>query len=254
LSSGIAYNFFKRSTYCRRTNNIFRDRCQSFELVNSTVLSPGHFCYDSESVLKDTRTSQVFMEFINRYGPFDVIHLNNLEGLPAKVLTVKESYPQTKVLLMLHNYYPFCPQVNFWKRESESCSDYHDGFDCINCLPHRVNREIVVAAHCLAFHLKSVGAHPDSWLFKRAFAMARPFYAAYRFIGRRLENKDAGAASESDAPVLKELTQKADYFTNRRKIFVSLINKNVDKVLAVSKRVSDIAENYGIEKDKLEVA
>jgi glycosyltransferase involved in cell wall biosynthesis len=254
LSSGIAYNFFRRRSYYRRTNNIFRDRCRSFELVNSAVLSPGHFCYDSDSVLKDARTGRVLMEFISRYGPFDVIHLNNLEGMPAEVLSLKDSCPKTKLLLMLHNYYPFCPQVNLWKRESETCRDYQDGFDCINCLPHRVNREIVVAAHCLAFHLKSIGVHPDSWLFKRAFAMARPFYAAYRFIGRVLENRELRAASEGDAPVLRELSLKADYFANRRKTFVSLINKHVDKVLAVSSRVSEIAENYGIEKDKLEIA
>jgi glycosyltransferase involved in cell wall biosynthesis len=111
-----------------------------------------------------------------------------------------------------------------------------------------------VAAHCLAFHLKSMGVHPDSWLFKRAFAMARPFYAAYRFIGRVLENREARAVPEGDAPVLRELSLKADYFANRRKTFVSLINTHVDKVLAVSRRVSEIAENYGIEKDKLEIA
>ena len=255
LSSGIAYNFFKRSIYYRRTPNQFGDRCKTFELVNSAVLSPGHFCYDSESVLQDEQTSRVFMAFIDRHGPFDVIHLNNLEGVPAEVLRVKERRPDTKLLLMLHNYYPFCPQVNFWKRESEMCLDYHGGFDCINCLPHRVNREIVVAAHCLAFHLKSIGAHPESWLFKRAFAMARPFYAAYRFMGRLLDKRDAGAASQRDeTPVLKELTPKAAYFTKRRETFVSLINQHVDKVLAVSKRVSDIAENYGITRDKLEIA
>ena len=254
LSSGIAYNFFKRKTYCRRTNNIYRDRCSTFELVNSGVLSPGHFCYDAESVLHDAQTSRVFMEFINRHGPFDVIHLNNLEGVPADVLKIKAVYPNTKVFLMLHNYYPFCPQVNFWKRESEKCHDYHDGFDCINCLPHRISREIVVAAHCLAFHLKYLGVHPNSRIFKRAFAMARPFYAAYRFIGRILENGDARPVLDGDAPVLVELTQKAEYFANRRRTFVSLINDNVDKVLAVSRRVSEIAASYGIEKDNIEIA
>jgi glycosyltransferase involved in cell wall biosynthesis len=253
LSAGIAYNFFKRKTYCRRTNNIFRSRCSSFELVNSAVLSPGHFCYDSDAVLKAPQTSRVFMQFIDRHGPFDVIHLNNLEGIPAEVMKVKEFYPKTKLFLMLHNYYPFCPQVNFWKREREKCLDYHDGFDCVNCLPHRISKEIVLAAHCLAFHLKSFGIHPDSRLFKRAFAMARPFYAAYRFFGRILENRNARAELDGDAPVLVNMTRRAEFFTNRRKTFVSLINENVDKVLAVSRRVSEIAADYGIQKDRLEI-
>ena len=253
LSSGIAYNFFIRKTYYRRTKNIFADRCRSFEIVNSSVLSPGHFCYDSESVLKDAQTNKVFMDFINRYGPFDVIHLNNLEGVPAEVLKIKQFYPKTKVFLMLHNYYPFCPQVNFWKRETQQCHDYRNGFDCINCLPHRIGREIVVAAHCLAFHLKYLGVHPNSWLFKQAFAMVRPFYAAYRFVGRMQENSAARPALDMDVPVLMDMTQKAEYFSNRRKTFVSLINDNVDKVLAVSRRVSELAADYGIEKDKLEV-
>lgn len=253
LSSGIAYNFFRRKTYYRRTINIFADRCRSFEIVNSSVLSPGHFCYDSESVLKDAQTTKVFVDFINRHGPFDVIHLNNLEGLPAEVLVIKQYCPDTRVCLMLHNYYPFCPQVNFWKREAQRCHDYRNGFDCINCLPHRISSEIVLAAHCLAFHLKYLGVKPHSWLFKRAFAMARPFYTAYRFIGRMQENRDAETVHDRDVEVFTDLTQKAEYFSDRRTTFVSLINGNVDKVLAVSRRVSEIAAAYGIEKSKIEI-
>jgi glycosyltransferase involved in cell wall biosynthesis len=207
-----------------------------------------------DSVLSDSETTRVFLDFVKRQGPFDVIHLNNLEGMPAEVLKLKAIYPDTNLILMLHNYYPFCPQVNLWKREEENCLDYNEGRDCIGCLPHRVNRQVVIAAHRLAFHLKAVGVPPGSWFFGMLFRNARLLYKPYKTLSRLLGNRLRHRNHVENATTLKELTAKADFFVRRRRTFVSLVNDHVDRVLAVSRRVAVLAELYGINKDIIELS
>lgn len=254
LSSGIAYNAFRRKVYHRATRNTYGQKCKSFEIVNSGVTSPGHFCFDADSVLSDSETTRVFLDFVKRHGPFDVIHLDNLEGIPAEIFKLKEIHPNTNLILMLHNYYPFCPQVNLWKREKENCSDYNEGRDCMRCLPHRVDPQVVINAHRLAFHLKAFGVHPDSWLFRSLFRNARLLRTPYRYLSRLLGHRAEDPRHIKNTSPLKELTSRVDFFVRRRRTFVSLINNHVDKVLVVSKRVAELAEHYGINKDKIEVA
>jgi len=254
LSSGIAYNAFRGKVYLRPTTNIFGQKCRSFEIVNSAVTAPGYFCYDEDSVLSDFETTRVFLDFVKKYGPFDVIHLDNLEGIPAEVIKLKEIYPNTKLILMLHNYYPFCPQVNLWKREEENCSDYNGGLDCIRCLPHQVDRHVVITAHRLAFHLKAVGVSPDSWFFRTIFKNTRLLYTPYKSLSRLLGNRIKNNVHAKNPIALNELTTKADFFVRRRRTFKHLINAHVDKVLAVSKRAAVIAKHYGVDKDNIEVS
>jgi glycosyltransferase involved in cell wall biosynthesis len=254
LSSGIAYNAFRHKTYYKPTKNIYGDKCRSFAIVNSAVTAPAHFCYDAEAVLSDSETTRVFLDFVETHGPFDVIHLDNLEGLPAEIMKVKRHYPDTKLILMLHNYYPFCPQVNLWKREKENCSDYNEGRDCMRCLPHPVDPHVVINAHRLAFHLKVIGVSPHSWLFRTAFRYARLLRAPYRYLSRLLGNRSEDRDRTRHPPVLNELTAKVEFFVRRRNTFVSLINNYVDKVLVVSKRVAVLAQHYGINNDKIEVS
>ncbi|MEN8798570.1 MAG: hypothetical protein ABF293_04935, partial [Flavobacteriaceae bacterium] len=47
LSSGLSYNFFKHDVYVRRTKNVFGNNCKTFEIVNSRVMSPGHFSFNT---------------------------------------------------------------------------------------------------------------------------------------------------------------------------------------------------------------
>ena len=254
LSSGIAYNAFMRKVYYRPTKNIYGRKCRTFEIVNSAVTSPGHFCYDADSVLSDSETTRVFLDFVKRHGPFEVVHFDNLEGIPAEVTRLKETYPTTNLILMLHNYYPFCPQVNLWKSDEANCSDYNRGHDCIRCLPYRANQQVVIAAHRIAFHLKAVGVHPKSWFYRTAFRSIRFLYKPYKYLAKRRGNLVPSRGCTKSKIVLEELNSQADFFVQRRRTFVSLINDHVDKVLAVSRRVAVIAEHYGINKAKIEVS
>ena len=138
LASGTSHDLARRPPRWERMRHGPRtDRARRFEIVNSGVMAPGHFSFGDPAQLHHAATEAVFFEFLEQHGPFDVVHFNNLEGLPAGVLRLKERFPDTRVIFSLHNYYPFCPQVNLWWQERTHCTDFEGGTACVDCLPVR---------------------------------------------------------------------------------------------------------------------
>jgi len=171
LSAGISYDLFPGPPRWERVRHgPDRDRARRYEIVNSGVLSPGQMAFGNPAQIDHPATLAVFLDFVARTGPYDVVHFNNLEGLPARVLELKARWPQTRVIVTLHNYYPFCPQVNLWHRESESCTDFEAGRKCGGCLPPMPGEGLVRLAHALAFRLnRDVTLTPPSrWRRPRA--------------------------------------------------------------------------------------
>ena len=103
------------------------DRARRVEIVNSGVMAPAHVSFGDPAQVGHPATEAVFLDFLARQGPFDVVHFNNLEGLPVTVLGLKARFPDTRVVLSLRNYYPVCPQVNLWWREKQNCGDFEGG-------------------------------------------------------------------------------------------------------------------------------
>lgn len=221
------------------------DRDRRFEIVNSGVLAPSHFSFGDPAQLHHGPTCDVFFDFLEAQGPFDVVHFNNLEGLPAEVLTLTSRFPQTRVVLSLHNYYPFCPQVNLWWQERAHCDDYQDGRACGTCLDHRPSAGAMRVAAGLAYRLKSAGLEPGSrgydWTYRVAMGLARRVVMARR--GRR---------TAASAPDLARAARLAPEFVRRRARMVELINTRCDAVLCVSEAVRRIAVGHGIDPDLAE--
>lgn len=251
LSSGIAYDFGARP-YVRGL--LGKQGVRRFEIVNSGVLSPAHHSFFSRAAISHPETEAVFSDFLEREGPFDLLHFNNLEGLPANVLALRKKFPATRFIFSLHNYYAFCPQVNLWYQEKEHCVDHANGERCTSCLLYEVSAASVVNANRLAFFLKKFGFMPGGFTFETAFkygptvkgvlsCLLRPMQALYR--KRVLEGRGGGLAS---------LKPDVRPFAGRRETFVDLINENVDWVLAVSRRVGEIAAEFGIAEGKIVVS
>lgn len=251
LSSGIAYDFGARP-YVRGL--LGKQGVRRFEIVNSGVLSPAHHSFFSRAAISHPETEAVFSDFLEREGPFDLLHFNNLEGLPANVLALRKKFPATRFIFSLHNYYAFCPQVNLWYQEKEHCVDHANGERCTSCLLYEVSAASVVNANRLAFFLKKFGFMPGGFTFETAFKygptvkgvlsrLLRPMQALYR--NRVLEGRGGGLAS---------LKPDVRPFAGRRETFVDLINENVDWVLAVSRRVGEIAAEFGIAEGKIVVS
>ena len=218
------------------------NRARRYEIVNSAVLAPAHHAFGQHAQITDPATEIAVEEFIHETGPYDVIHFNNLEGLPAGVLRLRGAFPQTKFILSLHNYYPICPQVNLWQREARSCVDFDGGRACVNCLPRRHDTRHLRLANGLAYRLKRRGIRPGTHSFNLLFGNAMR-------VGGRLARLVSGMRRRR-APV-GLAADEAAHFAARRPAMIDAINETCDAVLCVSDRVRAIAAQYGINPDIL---
>lgn len=243
LSSGLSHDLRGGAPrWDRIRHGPETDRARRYEIVNSATLSPSHHSFGNPAQISDPATEAAVMAFIAANGPYDVVHFNNLEGLPARVLALKRRWPQTRVILTLHNYYPFCPQVNLWWDERETCTDFGDGAACVSCLPHKPPEPLVRLANALAYRLKCAGIRPGTRSFDLAFRTAiRIGSRAARLAGM----VRARRAPEAPTP----LPDQAAGFAGRRAEMVTLINTCCDRVLCVSERVRDLAVHHGIRAD-----
>ena len=249
LSSGLAHEFRRKAPRWRELPPVTdHPTARRFEIVNGGLLSPSHADYGNPAQLHEPATEAAFMDFVARNGPYDVIHFNNLEGLPANVLRVKARWPDTRVVLSLHNYYPFCPQVNLWRGEAENCTDFAGGALCDTCLPVRADPRSVRLAHAVSWKLNRMGMGPGTATFDKGF---RPFlglmWRGYRRLKLLRRPRPAPAALSAAIPT----QHPGAAFAARRAEMVALINSHVDAVLCVSDRVRQIATHHGLRTDRL---
>lgn len=220
LTTSYAYNIFSSKIYIRKVKQTNIKNIKEFEIVNAPILAPSFFSFDKiEEYFKFDKSIDVILNFLKK-EKFDIIHFNNLEGISAQVLSLKKFFPRTKFIISLHNYFPFCAQVNLWYRDYENCIDYLDGKKCKNCNIFPVD-----------YNMKK---------FERSNLANLKHRNLSKFLG-----KIYSCFCKDD---------KKDFLTEdykfRRMNYVKLINENVDIVVAVSKRVKKIAIDMGIDSNK----
>lgn len=242
LSSGLAYDLRPGPP---RIETLDAGPSPRYCLVNSGLVAPSHADFGGAAQLDHPATEAAFAAFVDRTGPWDVIHFNNLEGLPAHVLALKERWPGTKFVLSLHNYYPICPQVNLWHAETETCPGFDAGQRCVTCLPAHPDPRAARLAYAVGWNLSRIGVRPGTWAHDKAFrpALGLAWRAARRVLRLRHARRIASAASPA-APDGRP-------FAERRVRMVALINTRCDAVVCVSNRVRQIAEAHGIARDRL---
>lgn len=256
ISSGISYDLVGNSPRWEALRyGPNEDRTQRFEVVNSGVLAPAHHAFGDPAQMRHAATAAVFFDFLRANGPFDVVHFNNLEGLPVEVLELKQHFPATRLVLSLHNYYPFCPQVNLWHQERESCVDFESGRKCETCLLHAVVPAQVRLANAFAYELKKRGIRAGTILFNLAIQPARAVAKRLIRIGRIAKQFLRTAAPLSLEPPTARLAPSVpNLFQTRRTEMIAQINRNCDLVLGVSDRVCEIAAGFGIRPELLQTS
>ena len=263
LSSGISYDLMgdtPRWDRVRYAPSEHADR--RFEIVNSRVLSPSHYSFGHETQIHCPETRAAFLDFLKAHGPFDIVHFNNLEGIPASVLSLKEEYPRTRIVFSLHNYYPVCPQVNLWFQEKENCTDFDEGRKCAACLPHRVEPSVVRHAGAVAYKLKRAGLKPGTLPFDKAFGKAYALTEKARNEAARFYRgaREVGAFSQkvlaprSGPDAVNRVEPEPRRLRRRREEIVTYLNIHADRILCVSDRVGKVAEKFGIDPDLMETA
>ena len=238
LASGISYDIRRGDPrWERMRHGPVTDRDRRYEIINSGVMAPGHHSFGDPAQVDHPATAQAFFDFLRATGPYDAVHFNNLEGLPVSVLRLHEVAPATRVIVMLHNYYPICPQVNLWYQERRSCEDFEGGRACVHCLPHRTDARLVRLANGVAYRLKCLGIAPGG----RGFG---PLFRWGMRVLRRVLPKRASQAVTVDA---------AGGFATRRRAMVAALNRDCDAVLCVSDAVRRLAVGYGVAPERAHV-
>ncbi|WP_068108564.1 glycosyltransferase [Tropicimonas marinistellae] len=267
ICSGISYDMFSTRPRWEKIRHGSRDDSQRrFELVNSGVLAPGHHSFGHQAQIDHPETVDAFCDFVSAQGPFDIVHFNNLEGIPASVISaIKARFPGTKVILSLHNYYPVCPQVNLWHKERENCLDYDGGRKCGTCLKWQPDPDDVRSANAVAFALKKLRIEPGGVLFGRSFALGTRASKAWLKASQRWKeesrevlafdqsNRDCLEPREEGDPLARVIPD-SERFRQRREDVARILNENCDRILCVSNRVAQVAAKFGIDQTLLETS
>jgi glycosyltransferase involved in cell wall biosynthesis len=261
FSSGVCYSPFSRQPFLREVESRTKG-VRKFEIVNSTILSPGHEAF-GQDVSHSPEMDPLFADFLREHGPFDVIHFNNLEGIPLSFLRLaREHYPQTKIIYSVHNYFAFCPQVNLWFQERVSCRDFREGRKCVNCLTQPMHPRGTQRLYRLEYILRMLGISPYSLTHRFAnwaiFGFLRSLYhltrSAYRGYkaGRQGTPDRSWGARQATQPMAILDPAAAERFAVRRRDFVETLNVYADHILPVSQRVADLTVGFGIDPAKVQ--
>lgn len=260
LSSGASYSPFSRRPFLREVK-AQTDSVRKFEIVNSPFVGPGREMFGQDAAASPEMES-LLVAFLREHGPFDAVHFNNLEGIPVSFLRLaREHYPPAKVLYSMHNYFAFCPQVNLWFQDREACRDFRDGRKCVNCLIPKARPRSFQLVYRFEYLLRKLGIRPlsavDRFLNRLLFVILRSSFhwLMKAYGGAGLESKPLPIMLHAHRPTPPMAILNADQaarFAARRRLFVTALNTYADHVLAVSRRVAELAVGFGIAPDKVQ--
>ena len=227
LSSGFAYVATTTEISYRKIPNIFGDRVQQFEIVNSPVPADQRNIYNNPLIaLENKALKQVVKEFIEQFGEFTAIHFNNIEGLSLDVFDLKEEFPDTRFIFSIHNYVPMCVTGSYYMRHKHcNCNPKHTGEDCFACVHTDIESKFAIKT----YERGLFGQDKTKCVSQNYFTKTLGF--------DRLDQ-----------------TVYGDRILEFAKTATAKINKNCDKILAVSKRVYDIAAAEGFDTSKMVVS
>lgn len=225
LSSGFAYSAQTTETYVRKINNIFGERCFSYEIVNSPVPAYQRNIYKNPLVaLESKQLKNIFAQFIADFGPFEAIHFNNIEGLSLDVLDLKKVFPKTNFIFSLHNYISICVNGAYYQRHNHcNCNPQHTSVDCYQCTRADIGKDFAAYTYTRALY----GLDKQTPVFSK-----KHWIKALGF--QRLD--------EDISP--GDMLMFAQTATEK-------INDNCDVILAVSQRTYDIAAANGFRREKM---
>ncbi len=239
ISSGRAYNRKRKEIYIEETINCFEKNCKTYQIVNSPVLSPAYLSFpNTEDYLYERKLKDIVREFIDKIEGLDIIHFQNLEGLSLSVLELKSEFPQIRFIYTLHNYFLFCPQVMLWKNDRENCLERQCGSICINCMPKDVWKEKVIQNQQINYDREHNGWVDPNYL-KEQKVMEETY--------KNYFNTTQGKVDRKREELLARI------FEAFRRKNIEYINQYIDKILAVSNRVYEIAASFGVEVSKMKV-
>lgn len=223
VSSGWAYDYSNINCYYINSNNIFGERCKSYEIVNSPIPASQRFLLKNPSMaFKSEKLRNVVQGFYEKEGPFDVVHFNNVEGLSLDCIEYIIKNTKGRTIYSMHNYIPVCITGFYYLRHlSKNCNANYDCNDCKKCCDTRVPKRVF---NELTSEQRQISSKEFDLNDKEKWWYDSELYHLDEY------------GDKEDLIIYCELLKR-------------LINE-MDKILAVSNRVKQIATNRGIDGDK----
>ncbi len=250
LSAGLAQSLRPSAPRWEALPGAEGDITRRFQMVDTLPLSPAHHAFGCPEQVEHPPTVDAFARFVEAEGPFDIVHFNTLEGLPAAILGLRARWPDTRFVVALHNYYPFCPQVNLWHRERAHCSDFAEGAACVDCLPVRRDPARLRLAYGAVRALDGAGIGKGTRVYDLLLQPAARVGAA---AVRKLSDRRRARVAEGDSTDAQVATADGAPYAARRRAFVDHLNAHADCVLAVSERTAEIALGFGVAPGRIAV-
>lgn len=214
LNSGYSYTLNQKLSL-KQSKNIFGSRVKSFEIINSPVLAPVQQSIKNfYSYLNDNSVYSLVKKWLISINGVDVIHFQNIEGLPLSIFNLKQDFPNTKFIYSLHNYFPLCPAVWLWNKNHNCNKKSFD--DCATCYRRRC---YISTRFARALSNSNFAEGINYYLFQN-----KPSY--------------------TDAKIFQQFVEE-----NKK-----VLNKNIDSMLAVSERVRNIFISHGYDENKIKTS
>ncbi|WP_286349857.1 MULTISPECIES: glycosyltransferase [Geobacter] len=116
-----------------------------FEIVNSPIMHLGdQGTFPPESELGEPVSENFFREAIEEFQP-DVVHIQELAGLPFTLIDIVRGEYSLPVVMTLHNYFPLCPTLNLFTPDESFCKTDEVKPNCSACLNKQVDTEQLIA-------------------------------------------------------------------------------------------------------------
>lgn len=164
LSAGKEYRAFRRAPRIVASKNSYENpRLKTFTMLNSPLKAPAHDAFYSIDLWReDEVTVRLFRDFLRTHGPFDAVHIHNLEGIGSKVLSLPKSHNLQRLFYTFHNYMPLCPQIELLYNGRQLCTDFREGYRCVGCLRHENRMEDLIpwARAASLVDISGLAGHP----------------------------------------------------------------------------------------------
>lgn len=116
-----------------------RGAVSMFEIVNPPIAHLGdQGTFPPELELGEPVSETFFRETIAEFQP-DIVHIQELAGLPFTLIDIAIREYNLPVVMTLHNYFPLCPTLNLFTPDESFCKTDTFKPNCHSCLHKQVD-------------------------------------------------------------------------------------------------------------------
>ena len=210
-----------------------------FEVVNSPLADHGR---QPEPEISEPRLERMFARTLAELRPA-VVHVQELAGLPSSLLEVARA-SGVPVVMTLHDYFLLCSTFKLFDSDGRVCLRREIGADCVATTATAPGGAEQLVRATIALELARA---------KEAVPLVRHVsFAPLRPVLEPIMRRASRARGPGRQPAgSAHVKARAAAFQRRREANVARLNR-VDRLVAVSHRVSEIYGLLGVDRERIQ--